>query len=75
MMRIYIFIAVGAVLCAAYFYGLNIGRADCVADISKNTAQIAQQQLNKQEKINVEVNRSNVRDIRNILREKYTIAE
>ena len=54
---------------------LNIGRSKCVADMSANTVQIAQQQLKKQEEINVEIYRTNVRDIRDILRAKYTIAE
>lgn len=75
MIRIYIFVGVVAGLCSAYFMGLNIGRANCVADVSANSVRIAQQQLKKQGEINVEINRTSVRDIRDVLREKYTIAE
>jgi len=74
-MRIYILVAVVVVLSAAYFMGLNIGRANCVADVSQNSVNLYQQQLKKQGEINVEINRTNVRDIRDILRAKYTIAE
>ena len=75
MIRIYFFVGVVAVLSEVYFMALNIGRSKCVADMSANTVQIAQQQLKKQEEINVEIYRTNVRDIRDILRAKYTIAE
>jgi len=74
-MRIYILVGIIAGLGAAYFMGLNIGRANCVADVSQKTQNLYQQQLKKQGEINVEINRTNVRDIRDILRAKYTIAE
>lgn len=74
-MRIYIFIAAIAGLCVAYFTGVAIGRAKCVADVSANSVQVAQQQIKYMEEINVEINHSSVRDIRDILRKKYTIAE
>ena len=74
-MRIYILVGVIAGLYAAYFMGLNIGRANCVADVSAHSLNLYQQQLKKQGEINVEINRTNVRDIRDVLRAKYTIAE
>lgn len=74
-MRIYILVGVIAALSAAYFMGRNIGRANCVADVSQNSLNLYQQQLKKQGEINVEINRTNVRDIRDVLRAKYTIAE
>ena len=75
MMRIYIIGLMIMIVGVAYFAGLSIGRSKCVADMSANSAQIAQQQLIKKEKINVSVNRRSVADIRDILRAKYTIAE
>ena len=74
-MRIYILVGVVAGLYAAYFMGRNIGRANCVADMSQNSVNLYQQQLKKQGEINVEIYRTNVRDIRDILRAKYTVAE
>lgn len=75
MMRIYILGLVIMIVVAVYFSGVSIGRSKCVADMSVNSAQIAQQQLIKKEKINVSVNRRSVADIRDVLRAKYTIAE
>ena len=75
MMRIYIFLGAAMVIVVAYFMGVSIGREKCVANMSAHTAQELQQKLVKKEKINAEVNRRTVADIRGILRAKYTIAE
>ena len=75
MIRIYFAAAVAVAIFLAYITGVHIGNVRCDARISHA---IAEQMVNNTEsvgKINDTVLHTGVRDIRRILREKYTIAE
>ena len=79
MNKFYFFILFGAVVCGAYICGANIADAKCRAQIAQQNAtalQNFQNQITQSKRSNHEiVYKTTVRDIRNILRDKYTIAE
>ena len=59
----------------AYFLGLNAGRIQCRNTVTNNIAQELQQQIEIMEETHAETMHTGMRDIRRVLREKYTIAE
>ena len=77
MKKIYFFLFLGIVVIVwlAYLMGGRVQQEKCLADVAAN--QVAQQtQIFKQwEEINAETNTGNTDDIRNILRQEYTIGE
>lgn len=75
MTKFYIPIAICAAIIGIYLIGFARGRDKCIKQIAEQTASVTQQQNIKKEKINVEIYRTNVRDIRDILRMQYTIAD
>lgn len=74
-MKNYLILAVAVIVAGAYFFGLGIGRAKCVAANaraqSNEIINITDMQRNTDEK----VFNTGVGDIRRIMRAKYTIAE
>lgn len=75
MVKLYLMVAIGALVCGAYFYGVNITRTKCRAESIQNSLiEIQQIQKNKKE-IHETVYKTGVADIRCILRDEYTIAE
>ena len=75
MTKTYLIIMCVAILITVFVSGLMIGRAKCMEKIATDIATHTQQQTITKEKINAEIYRTGVADIRNILRTKYTIAE
>ena len=75
MIKLYMFILIGALCTVFYFYGLNVGKSKC--EIKNYTEQInISNQNDKQKRIlNDTVYKTGVRDIRRILHDKYTIGE
>ena len=59
-----------ATIVGAYFYGKSVGVSQCEKQHFQNQINITEQQ-----KINETVYKTGVRDIRRILRDKYTITE
>lgn len=75
MTKLYSTIAICGIIIVAYFFGTTRGHDNCIKNIATQNATIAQQQNIKKEKINAEIYRTGVRNIRDILRTKYTIAD
>ena len=79
MNKIYLFVAIGAMIYGAYFYGVNVTDAKCHAKFANDNLQNFQEiqkQITQNKKENHEiVYKTAVRDIRSILRDKYTISE
>ena len=75
MTKLYIPIAICGIILFAYIFGITRGRDKCIKQIATQSATISQQQTIQKEKINAEIYRTGVSDIRNILRTKYTIAD
>ncbi len=74
-MQKYLIIAVCAMVFGAYFFGARIAREKCVADgANAQTGEIINN-VNMVRGANEKTVHTNVRDIRDILRRKYTIAE
>ena len=75
MIRIYLIILVCALFVGAYFYGENRGASKC--QIKNLESQIEKTEQIQQNKRNLDdkVYKTGVRDIRDILRAKYTIAQ
>jgi len=79
MNKLYLIIAVGGVICGAYVCGANIADAKCRAKtVQQNFAELQkyQNQISQIKRKNHEtVYKTGVRDVRRILRDKYTISE
>ena len=75
MTKTYLCIAICGLIFGAYIFGRTISNEKCKTKIATSNSEFLQQQNVQKEKINVEVYNTNMRDIRNILRAKYTIAE
>lgn len=74
-MKIYLIAAVAIMIGGAYFCGVRIARSECAARISELQSATAYQNNEIQRIANEETVHTAVHDIRNILRDKYTIAE
>ena len=75
MNKIYFIVLISAFVFGAYFYGLNITNAKCREKQSQNNLIEIQQIERNKRIIRDTVYKTGVRDIRRILRDKYTIAE
>lgn len=75
MMKTYLIIAVCGIIFGAYILGASRGSAKCQARAAQQTINTITTQQIKTEKINAETYHTNLRDIRRILHDKYTIAE
>ena len=75
MIKTYLIIAICGLIFAAYTLGASRGSAKCQARAAQQTINTITTQQIKTEKINAETYHTNLRDIRRILHEKYTIAE
>ena len=64
-----------ATIVGAYFYGKSVGVAQCEKQYLQNQINTTQQQKINERVINETVYKTGVRDIRRILRDKYTITE
>ena len=74
-MQKYLIIAVCAMVVCAYFFGARIAREKCAADgANAQTSEIINS-VNIVRTANEKTFNTGVRDIRDILRRKYTIAE
>ena len=74
-MQKYLIIAVCAMVLGSYFFGARIAREKCVADGANAQTNEIINNVNMVRVANEKTVHTNVRDIRNILRAKYTIAE
>ena len=75
MTRIYFIMLICATIVGAYFYGKSVGVAQCEKQYLQNQINTTQQQKINERVINETVYKTGVRDIRRILRDKYTITE
>lgn len=79
MNKFYLIALFGAIVCGAYFYGLNIANEKCERRIAQENLRTLETNYIKSEQnkrlINEKVFKTGVADLRRILREKYTIAE
>ncbi len=71
----YVFFMGVAIILAAYFCGMHVGREKCRANFAADTLKSQTDIVINMEKINAETVRRGVDDIRRILRGKYTIAD
>lgn len=62
-------------LVAAYIAGCRVGVARCRANAATQSMNAYVKIIKSKERINAETNHTAVRDIRSILREKYTISQ
>ncbi len=75
MNKMYFIVLISALIFGAYFYGTNISNMKCrEKQANNNLIEIQQTEKNKRI-IHDTVYKTGVRDIRRILRDKYTIAE
>ena len=74
-MYLFIFMAVCTAIFFSYGAGVRVGREKCNALTEHNVASQQSELIKTMETINAETFNTGVRDIRNVLREKYTIAE
>ncbi|MCQ2581295.1 MAG: hypothetical protein MJ164_03975 [Alphaproteobacteria bacterium] len=75
MTKIYLIITVCGLLGATYFLGLSNGSHKCQQQFAQTHINTIKQQHIITEEINAKTYHTGMRDIRRILREKYTIAE
>ena len=75
MNKIYLMIAISALIFGAYFYGVNITNAKCREKNAINNLTEIQIIEQNTRKIHDTVYKIGVVDIRRFLRDKYTIAE
>ena len=74
-MQKYLIIAVCAMVFGAYFFGARIAREKCVADGANAQTNEIINNVKLLRSANEKTVHTNVRDIRDILRRKYTITE
>lgn len=75
MLKLYLGAAAVAIVGGAYWVGLRLGDEKCRTNVAQN-AIIVQNKITKAtDKINEEILHTAVRDIRDVLRAKYTIAD
>ena len=74
-MQKYLIIAICAMVFGAYFFGARIAREKCVADGANAQTNEIINNVNMVRVANEKTVHTNVRDIRDILRRKYTITE
>ena len=75
MNKIYLLIFVFGIVIGAYFAGTRVATQKCNARIATVTAGAQKQIFQTMGDVNAETFSTGVRDIRRILREKYSIAE
>ncbi len=75
MRYLYMLSFVVVCLIGAYVAGTRVGMARCRANTATQSINAYVQTMKQMEKINEKTNHTAVRDIRRVLREKYTIAE
>ena len=74
-MKIYLIAAMAAFILFAFATGARIGTLRCERNTARTTTTQRTQIIQHQVKINEKTMHTGMRDIRRILREKYTIAE
>lgn len=72
---LFMFMAMCVAIFFSYVVGVRVGRVQCNAHTARANAAHQSEIIKLQEKINAETFNIGLRDIRRILREKYTIAE
>ncbi len=75
MTKLYFIIALCGLEIAIYTYAWNQGIAKCRRENTQQFINQITEQNKKQRILDVEIYHTNLRDIRRVLREKYTIAE
>lgn len=74
-MKIYLIAAMAAFILFAFATGARIGTLRCERGVTHRATQQQTQIIQHQVQINEKTMHTGMRDIRRILREKYTIAE
>ena len=75
MNKLYLVMAICALIMGAYFYGVNITNVKCQKQHIEQVFQNQNKLIQNQRIIHDTVYKTGVGDIRHILRDKYTIAE
>ncbi len=75
MNKIYVIAAMCAGIVIAYLIGGRVEMARCRAQVALDVIHSTNQTAQKKRKINEKVFNTGVNDIRDILRDKYTIAD
>ena len=75
MSKIYLLFLLGATIFAAYITGTKIAHEQCNTKIATQNTEIATQNIINTRKLNETVYKTSVRDIRDIMHAKYSIAE
>ena len=75
MGKMYLIIAISAIVFGAYFYGVNITKAKCNVEYTQNNLNQIQKIKQNKKDIHETVYKTSMGDIRRILYDKYTIAE
>lgn len=75
MIKKYLILAICGLIFGAFIYGRGIGVEKCKLEMAVKNNEFLQQQTKQRKKINAEVYHTNMRDVRRVLRAKYTIAE
>ena len=75
MIKIYVIVLLGVIVCGAYFYGANMAKAKCQMKYMQETKQTKEIFIQNKKEIHETVYKTGVRDIRRILCDKYSIAE
>lgn len=75
MFKLYVFIGFLCVIAGTYWVGQRVGKTQCDVRIAEIHTESQGQVIRAMGNIDVEMAGTGVRDIRRILREKYTIAE
>lgn len=74
-MKIYLIAAMAAFILFAFCTGVRVGDLQCLHRAARQNATAQQTIIQQQVKTHAETMHTGMRDIRRVLREKYTIAE
>lgn len=75
MNKLYVLCGVAAVVVAAFFVGIMVGKLQCRESIAIEKSNTQSQILKTMGDINAETLHTGTDDIRRVLRQNYTIAE
>ena len=75
MAKLYVFIGFVCVVLGAYWVGRHVGKTQCNVHVAEMHIESQKQVIKAMGDIDVEMAGTGVRDIRRILRERYTITE
>ena len=75
MSKIYLLLLLCAIIFAAYITGTKIAHEQCKTQIANQNTETAQKHIINTRKLNENIYKTSVRDIRDIMHAKYSIAD